>query len=502
MTDLIGDRTLPMTLDEVADARAGAPFLVFEAADGSVSEITYRALHENVQRLAEGLAGLGVAEGSKVCVHLRNCPEFVYAFFAIAYLGAVMVPTNVANGANEMRYALGHADVELIITSEGYLDLFAATLVDVPTVRAAVVTTDAAVCDLPVPIHSFATLLSSARRRQHGDVGAETPVEILFTSGTTANPKGVVLTHANCLWSGEREAQSFGLLPALVSGATFVLIEEYRATKFWEQVRRHRATHTALVAMLLRTLLRQPPAATDRDHCLRTVNYALNVPTVEKDQFESRFGVELINGYGLSEAMICVCAAPLSGERRWPSIGLPAVDRQVRIVDEDDRELPTGEVGEIVVWGVPGRTITLGYYNDPQASAEAIVDGWLHTGDNGYVDELGYFYFFDRKKDVIKRAGENISASEVEAVLLEHPKVALSAVIGIPDPIRDQAVMAFVVPAGERPDEEELIAFCKERLAGFKVPTVFEIRTSLPLTSIGKVEKKLLRHEGVVRHGA
>jgi crotonobetaine/carnitine-CoA ligase len=166
----------------------------------------------------------------------------------------------------------------------------------------------------------------------------------------------------------------------------------------------------------------------------------------------------------------------------------------VRIVDDEGVEVATGEVGEITVHGIPGRTIMQGYYKDPEATAAAIRDGWLHTGDHGWVDELGYLYFFDRKKDVIKRAGENVSAMEVETTLLEHPEIALAAVVAVPDPIRDEAVKAFVVRRpGSELQADAIRAFCAERLAHFKVPSIVELRDELPLTSVGKVEKKALR---------
>jgi crotonobetaine/carnitine-CoA ligase len=516
MADLVANRTLPLQLRETAAAGPDRTFMVFEDRDGGIQELTYGALLERVQRTAQGFAELGIGRGDKVCVHLRNCPEFVFAFLALAELGAVMVPSNVANRSTEMTYVLNHAEVKLAVTAAEFVELFAAVAPAAPGLTGIVVVDPDESATAPVPLHSFAAVAAAEPRAEPEPVDAEAPVQILFTSGTTAAPKGVVLTHANCLWSGEREsrhyrfreddrlltalplfhvnAQSFGLLPALCSGSTMVLLGEYRATKFWGQVRRHRATHTSIVAMLLRTLLRQPVEAEERDHCLRTLNYAINVSDAEKNEFEARFGVELINGYGLSEAMVGVTAAPLYGDRRWPSIGLPVVDRDVRIIDAEGRELPAGEVGEIVVKGVPGRTIAKEYYRDPEATAAAIVDGWLHTGDNGYVDELGYFFFFDRKKDVIKRAGENVSASEVEAVLLDHPAVTQAGVLGVPDPIRDEAVKAFVAVAeGLEVSEEELTAFCAARLARFKVPTVFEFRSSLPQTSVGKVEKKALR---------
>jgi carnitine-CoA ligase len=244
------------------------------------------------------------------------------------------------------------------------------------------------------------------------------------------------------------------------------------------------------VAMLLRTLLAQPQNADDRNHSLRRVSYAINVSDAEKDEFERRFGVELINGYGLSEAMTEVTVCPVAGPKRWPSVGRPVLDRQIRLVDADGGEVEQGDIGEILVKGVPGRTILKEYYKDPEATARTVVDGWLRTGDNGWFDEHGYLHFYDRAKDVIKRAGENISASEVEGVLMDHPAVEAAAVIGVPDAIRDEAVMAFVVAhAGE----EELVRHCRARLAGFKVPTIFAFRDSLPTTSVGKVEKKELR---------
>jgi crotonobetaine/carnitine-CoA ligase len=519
MADRIGNRTLPLLLDDVVERHSHKTFLVFEDREGATVELTYRELLDRVERVAGGLERLGVGRGDMVAVHLRNSPEFVVSFLALAQLGAVLVPCNVANRTHETSYVLERSDAKLVVTSPDYLDLFAEVVPSIPYVTGLVVArSDGTLVDSPIATTWFEDLLEAPPRRERTELDSEDPVQILFTSGTTARPKGVVLTHANCLWSGEREsghyrfreddrfltalplfhvnAQSFALLPALTVGGTLVLLEEYRATKFWEQVRRHRATHTTMVAMMVRTLLLQPITPADRDHSLRTLNYAINVTDAEKAEFEERFAVSLINGYGLSEAMIGVTAAPVDGDRRWPSVGLPAADREVRVVDEHGRELPRGEVGEIVVRGVPGRTIMKGYYKDPEETSRAIVDGWLHTGDNGMLDELGYLHFLDRKKDVIKRAGENVSATEVEGTLLEHPSVSLAAVIAVPDPIRDEAVKAFVVVAeGATLTEDEVISHCSERLAPFKVPTVIEFRDALPLTSVGKVEKKFLREE-------
>lgn len=292
-------------------------------------------------------------------------------------------------------------------------------------------------------------------------------------------------------------AQSLCVLPALTVGATCIILEQYSAGKFWDRIRTHRATHTSIVAMQARTLLAQPPSEQDAAHELRRVNYAINIGDEEKERFEQRFGVELVNGYGLSEAMTVVTVAPTFGPKRWPSIGLPQQGREVKIADAEGHEVPRGEVGEILVHGVPGRTIMKGYYKDPEETAEALTDGWLHTGDFGRMDDKGYVYFFDRKKDVIKRSGENIAASEVENVLVDHPNIAEAAVISVPDPVRDEAVKAFVVlDAPGALTEDDVARYCKTELAAFKVPTFIEFRESLPKTSIGKIQKKILQAEG------
>lgn len=169
-------------------------------------------------------------------------------------------------------------------------------------------------------------------------------------------------------------------------------------------------------------------------------------------------------------------------------------DRAVRILDDDGVAASVGEIGEIAVRGEPERTLFKGYYKDPEATVAALVDSWLCTGDNGWLDDDGYAFFLDRKKDVIKRSGENISASEVERVLIEHPAIEEAVIVGLPDPIRDEAVKAFVVlHAGQATSENDIAEFCSTRLASFKVPTIYEFRESLPKTSVGKIEKKALR---------
>ena len=511
--DLVGNRTLRDLLTERAQRHPDKVCLVHEAKTGEVREFTYSGLLADVQSAAGGFAHLGVGPGDKVVLHLASSPEFVIAWFGLTWLGAVAVPSNTANTVPEMQHVLTLSDAVGYVTSPEYAPVLAAAAESAPDVRVRLLARAEDSGD-----STFEGLLAAGHPTPNHPLDNEDVAQLLFTSGTTSRPKAVMLTHANCLHAGEREsrmqaidetdrlltalptfhvnAQTVSLLSAFTAGATVVLLEEYRATRFIAQVRAHRATALSLVGTQVRTLLLQPPHDQDQDHRVRRCLFALNVLDSEKDAFEKRYGIELMNGYGLSEAMTIVSVAPVFGDRRWPSIGLPANDRTVRLVHAGGADVPTGTVGELIVRGVAGRTLMKGYYKDPEATAATVRDGWLYTGDNAYVDEAGYLYFFDRLKDVIKRAGENISATEVESALLEHPDIAEAAVIGISDPIRDEAVKAYVVAReGTTVTVEDVIAHCRAYLAPFKVPTAVEVRDRLPRTSIGKIEKKTLRAE-------
>ncbi len=512
--DLIGERNIRDLLNERARRYPDKTYLVFEDQSGNVREYTYGAFLVQVQAAAAGFTALGIAKGDAVVIHLPSCPEFLFAWFGLGWIGAVAVPSNTANTAPEMRHVIDLSDAVAVVCSAPHQQVIDDALDSSSGVRHRILARDAKV--VPGGWMSYAQMVSVDQPAVDVEVGSEDVMQLIFTSGTTSQPKAVMLTHANCLHSGERasrctavgdsdrlltalpgfhvNAQSLTILASLTVGATCVLLEEYRASKFWSQIRKHRATAVSLVAMQVRTLLAQPPAETDRDHSLHRNFYAINVLDSEKAEFERRFGVELVNGYGLSETMTVVTIAPVFGDKRWPSIGLPAYDREVRIVDVNGEDVRTGEIGEITVSGTPGRTIMKGYFKDPDATAQTIRDGWLYTGDNGYFDESGYVYFFDRQKDVIKRAGENISASEVEAALLLSDGILEAAVIGVTDPIRDEAVKAFVVAVdGVELTKDQIIEHCRNHLASFKVPTLVEIVTSLPRTSVGKIEKKALR---------
>jgi crotonobetaine/carnitine-CoA ligase len=507
-------QTARSLIDSMAEIDGDRVFVTEENAAGRQRTLTYGGLRQNAIALNASLSRLGIARGGRIVLLLPNCIEFVSVWLGSMYGGRVAVPVNTASTAGELAHIVRHSRAQAIVTDARRLSVAREVGAQVAGVQLIVASgpDDAAAAE-----HADVLNLDSLLRRTSdadplSQVGPLDEAQILYTSGTTSLPKGVIHTHANMAHSALRtvrdlgltaddvlltslpafhvNAQELTLLPTLALGARCVLLVEYHASRFWGQVRDHRATQTVVVAMQLRTLLAQPPHPSDTQHHLRRVFYAINVSDSEKEEFERRFDVRLVNGYGMTEAMAVATISPIDGEQRWPSIGRASSFRKIRVVDPGGVDLPSGEVGEIIIGGVPGVTLMAGYLDDPEATGNALRDGWFYTGDHGSLDRDGYLYFFDRAKDVIKRAGENVSASEVEKVLVNHPAVVEVAVIGVPDPIRDEAVKAFVVlHSGHSLSLDDVAAFCGSRLARFKIPTELEVVSELPKTSIGKVRK-------------
>jgi crotonobetaine/carnitine-CoA ligase len=501
--DAAGLRTIGDLLDERVADSVDVPALVVEGSDGRVVSFTYGELDVASRRVAGGLVGLGIESGDRVLAHLPNCPEIVVLWLALARLGAVLVPSNVANTAREVGHIARTAEVRLGVCRVEAAGLLAAS----DAIRLA---PDRliGVGGAPAGSVDFADLALTQADPPLARPNSTDVAELVFTSGTTAAPKAAMITHANCLNSGLQKAAAMeigshdrllsalplfhvnaqsALFTALVGGATFVSLESYSAARYCTQLAEHGATVTSLVSTQVRTMLKQPDHPDHRAHSVDRAWFALDLTEAEREEFTERFGIRLLNGYGLTEAFTSVCQTPLRGAARWPSVGLPLIGRHVRVVDAP---------GEIVIGGVAGRTVMAGYWADPEATARTLRNGWLHTGDVGAIDAAGYLTFVGRKADMIKRAGENIAAAEVEAVLLAHPDVVEAAVLGLPDPIRDEEVVAFVaLTPSSATSAPVLDAYARERLAAFKVPTRWAIRAELPKSSIGKINKGQLRAE-------
>ncbi len=532
MSTIVGNDNLRSLWERLSRDRADHVFMEYQCKEGERRTFTYAEFDRYINRTANYFLSLGVKKGDNVAFQLYNSPECVSVAMALAKIGAVAVPINMANMVEECAFVYEKCGIDIVVAEPDCQPFYIEGVPEDVEWRNPLPAKIEQVYPMPrvlvthhhegEPLFGRAVDFDAEVARcsdvleERCELSALDTAMIIFTSGTTSCPKGVELTHGNMLFGGyfgdwqcaltpddrllttmpafHSNFQTAALMPVLTAGATLIFIEKYSARRYWKQVREYRATSLQLTAMLARTMMLQPEAEGERDHQVRSVQYYLAITEEEKDAFEERFGLRLMNCYGSTESVCWVLTDLPYGERRWPSIGRAGLGYEVEIVDEDGRPVSAGEVGEIVVRGVPGVTLMKGYYREP-AITERTIDaaGWMRTGDKGYRDDQGWFYFVDRKSNMIKRSGENISASEVEGVLMEHPAISEAAVIGVPDPVRDQAVKAFLIPEeGCSVDVDEVVEYCRGRLAGFKVPSILEVVEDLPRTSVGKIAKKLL----------
>jgi len=488
-----------------AGAQPDAVFLVFEDETDRRHDLTYSDTWRRTQATARLLHEQGVGAGDRILVALPNCLEFFNLWFAAGVLGATLVPVNPVSTPDELAWVLTDASCRLCVgdnTTATNLrraqDLAGAT--EVPLLAAPdFAADDAETVDVPT------------RHVTDDDVAA-----ILYTSGTTSRPKGVLVTHANYAFAGETvaghlrirpddrwlvvlplfhaNAQYYCAMSALVSGASVAVAARFSASGWGRQATQLGATLASLFAAPIRMILASPGQPHDRSNRLRATLFAQNLTASQAEGFCRRFGTPLLQLYGMTETVAPPACNPLYGEQRPDSIGPPMAGVRLRVVDKAGHDVPVDAPGELLVGGQPGRTLMAGYLNRPDATDEVLRDGWLHTGDLVCIGADGYLYFVDRAKDMIKRAGENVAASEVERVVNEHPGVFESAAVGVPDAIRDEAIVVHVVrkPAASV-TEQDLVAWCTERLARFKVPSAIRFTAELPRTSVGKIRKEVLR---------
>ena len=537
MADIVGNETLRDLWQSVVERKGRRHFLTFQNRVGDVFEYTYAAFDEDVNRIANVFLDLGIEKGDHVALHLHSSPEFLMCLFGLAKIGAVAVPINEQYLADEAEYILENSDAICVVVEplfyETYQELLARGHYFPKGVVVARAGTESPKSN--IDFSSIYTPLGTVEEGQQGiydfwmmrceqsailrdscELASDDPVQIIYTSGTTSRPKGVVLTHANMVFSGlygdwevslrgsdrvltsmpacHSNFQLAALMPVITAGASLIIVEKYSATRFMKQIRHYKATVIQCVAMMLRTLLLQPVDPEEKNHCVREVLYFIPITDAEKEEFEQRFNMRIMNTYGSTESIGWAITDPPVGARNWPSVGRAGLGYKARICDMEDNELPPGEVSEIQIKGERGRSVMLEYYNNPEATENTFsVDGWLKTGDQGYQDDNGWFYFVDRKVNMVKRSGENISTTELEEILEQHPAIAEAAVIGVPDPIRDQAIKAFVRFApGESMTLAEVEQYCKDHMASFKVPTFYEVVEDFPRTCSMKIEKKLL----------
>jgi len=495
---IVGGRTVADVLRAGARRTPDRELLVFDDLAGGVRSFTWREVLARSTAVARALAGAGIGAGDHVHLHLSNCPEFIFVWFGCALRGAVMVPTNVASSTAELEYILGHVGASLSVADGDGIEVVrrarrAAGIADAVWRADALPEANGAE---PVPVQ----------------VDALADLAVMYTSGTTSRPKGVRVTHANYVFAGESVAAGLGLLPAdrflvvlplfhanaqyysvmsaLVTGATVVLAARFSASGWVDSAIRHDATVASLFAAPIRMILAKPNRLRGRSHRLRVVAFAQNLTDAEYRAWERAVGAPLLQLYGMTETIGPPLMNPLWAERRHNSLGRVVLGYRCAITDRDGTS----------VNGIPGVSLMAGYLHDPEATAATLTDGWLRTGDLVREDDDGLITFVARAKDMIKRAGENIAAGEIEDVLMDHPAVIDAAVVGVPDAIRDETIVAFVVTADGEVDAPALQEWCAGRLARFRVPEFFAGRTALPRTSVGKIQKQLLREEWVAHH--
>ena len=474
-------------------------------------EVTYRQLNERVNRVANGLKALGVRKGDVVSVYLPNCPDYYYVWFGILKLGAVFGPINAMFKGDEVRHVLSDSGAVALITAEALLDTINAIRGDCPALR------DVICLEGERPgATAYAKLMEHSKELEPVEIARDDLAAIVYTSGTTGKPKGAMISHWNAVWDTMAACDAVPMSPGegclglilplfhanaqitsitqFYTGGAVAMWERFSPSDFWETVDRYRPKSFSAVPTMLSILLLAPvKEGLDISSLEFVICGAAPLPVEIFERFEETFNLRISEGYGLTEGTCVSSLNPFWGVRKVGSIGLPLRGQPMKIVDDDMNELPSGEYGEIVI---KGHNVMQGYYNNPEATAETIVNGWLRTGDMGYMDEDGYFFIVDRKKDMIIRGGENIYPREIEEVLFTHPQIAEATVIAKPDPIWGEEVLALVVPVpGASPTEEEIIEYCRQRLADYKLPREVRFRTDLPKTLTGKVQKKLLKEE-------
>lgn len=501
------------------------------------TEMTFWELRTNVLRMANALGALGITKGDRVGLHLPNCPQYPIAYYAALSLGAIIVNLNPMYTPDELKALTAKTGVSTLITFDMVLPHIKAVCQDVPISRVIVtrvtdyingfgVSTPSDL-DLEEGWFHFSQLIDNctSTKQPKVHVSPEDPALIQFTGGTTGIPKGAILTHANVLaatfqcslWGSPvmnltppEQRTYLAVLPyfhvygnivvmnnALFNCATQILVPRFQIDELLDLLSKfEKITFFPTVPTLITALISHPRASElNLDRKFGLLNSGAAPMAKELIEQVKDMGIYFSEGWGMSETSSLGITNPILGMKKIGSIGIPLPDTEVRLVDleEGKEEVPQGQPGEIII---KSPLVMKGYWQEPEETAGQLKDGWLYTGDVAVRDEDGYMFIVDRKKDMIIAGGFNIYPREIDEVLFQHPKIADAVSLGISDQYRGETVKACVVlKAGESASEEEIITFCREKLAAYKVPKKVEFRESLPKSAVGKVLRKILRQE-------
>ncbi|MGH7411712.1 MAG: long-chain-fatty-acid--CoA ligase, partial [Candidatus Methylomirabilis sp.] len=535
------DAPLHRFLSESARTHPDRDAIIFYGA-----RLSYRALNEAADRFAAGLAARGLAKGDRVSIFLPNCPQMVIAYYGTLRAGGVAVSTSPLYSARELEHQLNDSGAQTIVSLSKFYPLVKEVAPKTGLKR--IIVTNIKEYFPPLLRHLF-TLLKEKKeghrvKLEHGsgtedfkkflssagaappaiEVHPDAPALLQYTGGTTGLAKGAVLTHRNLVvntmqtgaWLVQDRGGTeifLGVIPffhvygmtvvmnlCISLGHTMVLLPHFKVKEVLETIAKYRPTLFPGVPTMYVAINNFPGVG---KYNLRSIKACLSgaapLPVEVQTRFEALTGARLVEGYGLTETSPVTHANPLHGSRKVGMIGLPLPDTDAKVVDLEtgERTLPPKEIGEVAV---KGPQVMKGYWNRADETVNVLRDGWLYTGDIGYMDEQGYFAIVDRKKDMIIAGGFNVYPRDVEEPLYEHPKVQEAVAVGRPDQYRGETVKVYIVlTEGESATAQEIIDYCKEKMAKFKVPTLVEFRKGLPKTLVGKVLRRTLRDEELAK---
>jgi len=499
----VGEHHLGWLAEQSFERRGDYPALLFEGRWHGSGE-----LFERSRRIASGFRALGVAAGDRVVVTMANCPEVGVIYTALWRAGAVVTPATFLLPAPELRHVIADAEACAVVTTPEFVSKVAEAIAGLDHVRFVICTEEAGSGVLPLGSLETADGEPIVPRRDD-DLAA-----LLYTGGTTGRAKGVMLSHSNLHFSGRSAHQasyvpgvnrgmmtlplshSYGLLVTIAAlhspePGVSVLLRWFDPIGFLEGIQEHRLQISAVVPTMLQILLARSLEGYD----LSSLRYVTSGGAPLAREVEAEFrrrvpSVSIRQGYGLTETAALISSNPV-GQERPGSVGRPVPGTEIQILDEPGQPLPAGEIGEISCRS-PG--VMRGYWNSPSATAGALRDGWLLTGDVGYLDSQGYLFIVDRKKDLIIRGGFNVYPRDVEDALVEHPAVQMAGVVGKPHDLHGEEVVAFVALHGDADvTAEDLIGWARQHIGGYKYPRELHLVNSVPLTSVGKTDRKALR---------
>lgn len=476
---------------------------------------SYGEFNSRVNRLANSLLHMGVKKGDRAAILNFNCSQYLEVYFAAAKLGIILVTLNYRLIGKELEYILNDAKPSILFLGEEFIETVKTIKGSIPYIEKFVIISEKKINNM---LNYEEMILKSSDKEPLVEVNLEDDQLIIYTSGTTGYPKGALITHSNTFWTcfnqlllfrdlNENDstlvvsplyhcgAQNDFTMPILQLGGKLVILKRVDPNKIVEVIQNEKITTALLLPTVLHMVFQLPNL---EEYDLSSLRYVMTggapLPKITIENFYRRMGYHINQVFGLTEGTaLTTILGPEDAHRKPGSAGKPLFYVDLKIVNDEGREVPRGRIGEIIQ---KGPTVMKGYWNNPKATGETIRNGWLYTGDLGYLDEEGFIYIVDRKKDMIISGEENIYPAEIEQVLYTHPKIKEVAVIGVPDDKWGESVKALVVcKPGEKLTEDEVIAYAKQHLASYKKPKYVEFIDEIPRNPSMKVLKNVLREK-------